>query len=273
MSRSGIAASIFTLVSLTAGTWNVLANVSWAETPEPLALEQVPPETETLLAQFPPPATTIISGIRSIAVTGIGQASVPADQAVIQMYFYTIAPIEYDPSKPPEPLRTSDYQFIRNTLTDVGVPAGDVDFYVDPASSSSLRLQVKLAQPTTDRMSEIITAINDAVIRDARLSPSGSSVIYTVDECAAPEDEARREAIANAQARATALAAAAGVQAGQILTLSDYSTWNASYTSNCPSSEEATLSPFQYSGYPFDPTSPPQVSVTTQITATYAIED
>lgn len=276
MARSGIAASILTLISLTTGTWSFFSTVnpplSQAATPNPILLENSP-SSHLLLAQLPPSSTTVVSNQRSITVTGTGQASVPADQAMIQMYFYPIAPVEYDASKPPEPLRVTDYQFLERTLTDLGVPAGDIDFFVDPANTGSLRLQITLNKPTADRMDEIVNAINNAVLRDARLSSGGVSVAYSIDDCVAPENEARRQAMADARSRVAAFADAAEVKVGQILTLSEYPSWGMSYSSACPSAANLSASAVQFGGSSFDPTLPPEVSITTQVTASYAIEE
>ncbi|HEY9664619.1 MAG TPA: SIMPL domain-containing protein [Allocoleopsis sp.] len=276
MARSGIAASILTVISITAGTWSIFSmispTISQAGTPNSLLLAESP-SADLLLAQFPPSSTTVVNNQRSITVTGTGQAKVPADQAMLQMYFYTIAPVEYDASKPPEPVRVSDYQFIERTLTDLGVPAGDIDLYVDPANPSSLRLQITLNQPTADRMNEMVTAINNAVSRDARLSSSGVSVAYSIDDCVAPENEARRQAMADARSRVAAFAEVAEVKVGKVLSLSEYPSWGMSYTSTCPSTANLSASAVQFGGYSFDPTLPPEVSITTQVTASYAIED
>lgn len=279
MSYKGIVLSILTLAGMTTAIWSHLLATSQAAvpaTPQPESSE-TSDSTSVLLAQFPVSTpTTIISGERSITVTGIGQASIPADQAVMQIFYYSIAPIasiEYDPTRPPEPIRIEEFQFIRNALTAIGIPANNIALYADPNSYGSVRLQVTLPQPTSDRMNEIIVAANDAVIEEGRLSPGGTSVIYTVNECAGAEDQARREAVQNGRDRAVALAEVAGVTAGEILTLSEYSTWGLAYSSTCPRTADLPVSPFQIGGYGFDPTIPPEVSVTTQVTATYAIEE
>ncbi|NJO43663.1 MAG: SIMPL domain-containing protein [Cyanobacteria bacterium CRU_2_1] len=281
MSRSNIFASALTLVGLSIGLWGVFPSVSQAapdSLSEDASAQTEQPSKEIQLAQFYPPSTTVVSDQRSITVTGQGQASVPADQAILQMFYYLYAaPVyEYDPSQPPPPPPTaqaSDFQFAVDALTAIGVPASDIDVFADPAYYGGIRLRINIAQPTTERMREIVSTINDAVAEDARFSPSGANAIYTLNECSGVENEARRSAMTDAQQRATALAEIAGVGVGDVLSLSDYSTWGYTYSAICPSAESVTTLINQYGGYPFDPTFPPEVSVTTQITATYAIED
>jgi hypothetical protein len=225
------------------------------------------------LAQASTPETTVFTNQRSLTVTGTGQASVPADQALLQLFYYPIVPVESTLPVPSAPIDPSELQFIVNAVTALGIPASDIQIFADPNSYGGARMQLTLAQPTTDRLNQIVSRVNQVVAEDGRFSPSGSNVIYTIDECSTVENDARRVAIADAQTRASDFAGIADVDLGQVLTLTDYSSWNSGYSTACPSSNSLAPAPFQYGSYPFDPTIPPVVSVTNQVTATYAIEE
>jgi uncharacterized protein YggE len=226
-----------------------------------------------LLAQYSTPGTTVVSNQRSLTVTGTGQVSVPADQALLQLFYYPIVPVETTLPVPSAPIDPNELQFVVNALTELGIPASDIQVFADPNSYGGAKIQLTLAQPTTDRLNQIVSRVNQVVAEDERFSPSGSSVVYTIDQCSAAENDARRAAMADVQTRASDFAEIAGVEIGQVLTLTDYSSWNLGYSTSCPSTTNLSPAPFQYGGYPFDPTVPPVVNVTTQVTATYAIED
>ncbi|GAB4372000.1 MAG: hypothetical protein Kow00121_13970 [Elainellaceae cyanobacterium] len=277
MSREQKIVTVLALVGLTTSFWTALSTASSASSPSNLgdrssSVELTDSEnTPSAIAQFSAPVSPVVNGQANLTVTGTGYVSAPADRAFLQMYFYSSLPVEYDGTQPIEPITDADVAFVVDALTDLGIPANEVTVYPDPASYGSARVQVQVAQPTAERLNEIVTGVNDAVVADGRFSPGGSSVIYTVDQCSTVEDQARRKAIADAQSRATALAAAAGVEMAGILSLSEYFTWNYGYSTNCPNSDHAATSFSQYGGYPFDPTVAPEVNVSSQITATYAI--
>lgn len=288
MVQSNRFASAFVWVGLAVGMWFVPATTQAAVPalpsdssvlPESVLPEQVTDRAASSestegdrLAQFSPP-TTVVANQRSLTVTGSGQSSVPADRAIVQLFYYPITPVEITtPSAIPAPVDVSELQFIVDALTEMDIPASDIAVYSDPNSYGGARVQVTMAQPTTDRIGQIITQTNQLVADDGQFSPSGTSVVYTIEQCAVPENQARQMAMADVQTRATDLATIAGVEVGEILSLSDYSSWNYA-VSSCPTVESLSVSPFQYGGYPFDPTVPPTVSVTNQITATFAIED
>jgi len=289
MVQSSRLTSAFAWMGITVGVWFVPATAQAAipvvipaalsdssaspesKLPEPVTDRSFSTEGE-MLAQVSPP-TTVVANQRSLTVTGSGQSTVPADRALLQLFYYPITPVEITtPSPVPSPVDVSELQFIVETLTEMGIPASDIAVFSDPNSYGGARVQVTIAQPTTDRISEIITQTNQAVADNGQFSPSGTSVIYTIAQCAVPENQARQAAMADVQTRAADLATIAGVELGEILSLSDYSSWNYA-VSSCPTVESLSASPFQYGGYSFDPTVPPTVSVTNQITATFAIED
>lgn len=269
--------SALALAGVAAGVWLVPAA---AQAATPASADASTSELDRrsasgeLLAQYSTPTTTVVSNQRSLTVTGTGQSSVPADQAILQLFYYSAVPIETtEVGAVPPPINVDDLQFIVNTLTGLGISASDITVYADPNSYGGARVQLTLAQPTSDRISQIITRTNEVVAEDARFTPSGTNVVYTIAQCSVPENEARQQAMADVRTRAADFATIADVELGEILTLADYSTWNLSYTSLCPSSETLPPAPFQYGGYPFDPTVPPTVSVTNQVTATFAIQD
>jgi uncharacterized protein YggE len=226
-----------------------------------------------LLAQTSPPETTVFTNQRSLTVTGTGQVNAPADQALLQLFYYPIVPVDTTLPVSSAPINPSELQFIVNALTSLGVAERDIRVFADPNSYGGARIQLTLAQPTTDRLNQIVSRVNQVVAEDERFSPSGSSVIYTINQCSTIENDARRAAIADAETRANDFANIAGVELGKVLTLTDYSSWNFGYSTTCPTPDSLSPAPFQYGGYPFDPTVPPVVSVTTQVTATYSIED
>lgn len=263
----------FTVLGLATSLWSVFPATSSAltvdNTTSDPAIEASPSDW---LAQYPVSGSSAYLGQAGLTVTGTGYVTAPADRAFLQIFFYSTSTAEYDPTKPAEPLSTSDLQFVVNLLTREGIAAENINLYLDPNSYGSARVQVEIAQPTTEQMSRIVTNVNEAIVADGQFLPGGTSVIYTVDQCSAVENEARRAAMADAQSRAADLATVAEVETGALISISEYFTWNYGYSTSCPNSDHSATFLSQYGGYPFDPTVTPSVNVTSQITATYAID-
>jgi uncharacterized protein YggE len=224
--------------------------------------------SETLLAQGFPPITTPDQA--TIAVVGRGEATVPADRANLIL---TIDPSSlYDSSEPtafPPTVPTANLQPLVAALTASGIPASNIEafsstlFYTSyPANNFLL---VRLDQPTRARISQLIETAGTAA-KDNELFLSQVLVSYATNACETVRDQARQSAIAAANREATALAAAAGVQVGELFSLSDDF-----YAAACPDvADDLSTTIGQITSY--EPYRDPEVRVTTSVTAVYTMQ-
>lgn len=278
--------SQFLLATIVMGTgWNVIVPASRADrppasptsshnyslSPASLSVGDVTPMAadEILLAQsFPPIATPDQA---TIAVVGRGEASVSADQANLILtiessgLYNSSEPTAFPPTAP-----AVNLQPLVAVLTDSGIPASNIEaftsslFYTSyPASNFLL---VRLEQPTRTRISQLIETVGTAA-KDNELFLSQVLVNYATHSCEAVRKQAREAAIAAANREAIAMAAAAGVQLGELLSLSDDF-----YATPCPDvADDLGTTISQITSY--EPYRDPEVRMTTSVTAVYTMQN
>lgn len=216
------------------------------------------------------------STTRTLYVTGVGQVSAPADQAVMILSFYPnsyYSGADYsDPSSPPaQPqVQPSDLSTATEAATSAG--ASSVKASPDLTTPGSMRVQMTLNQPTQDKIEQVLNAVSTAVVKTNRYTSSGVTVGYTVRDCASLESRARQAAMTDATARANALAAVSGTQVGELISVSESVSWGTSYSSICPSADDpAVFADLLYAGSYYTST-PPVVRVTNSLSTTYGMK-
>jgi uncharacterized protein YggE len=220
-----------------------------------------------------------------LTVTGYGMASTAADSAILELYFSTTAayPREDDggsgssPGAEPDSqtaptvagISLEDLQPVIDALVAAGVDADDIEYvggsYYDPYyASATLRVTVT----DVDRLGDLMNVAADAAASLSDIYLQGSYVSYTISDCAALEAAALEEAVNDADARATALASAAGVTRGALTGASSdaYSPWGGTACSG------GYVGPYPVGGVVYAEGQPSQVQVYASVSVTYAIQ-
>ncbi len=164
-------------------------------------------------------------GTRSITVIGQGEAAGPPDLATINAGVQTLAPTVVESSGENQAI----IERIMQALEKEGVAAIDIqtaDYSIwpeqqhDPRGSGEITITgyrvnntVRVTVRDIDRLGKILAAVTNA----------GANAIhgigFSVEDSAALEAEARTAAMADARARAEALAELAGVSLGKVLAI------------------------------------------------------
>lgn len=171
-------------------------------------------------------AQDVSSGTRSITVIGQGEAAGPPDRASINAGVQTLAQSVVESSKQNQEI----IERIMTALKQEGIKAVDVqtaDYSVwpeqqhDPRGSGEITITgyrvnntVRVTVKDIERLGKVLAAVTNA----------GANAIhgigFSVKDTAALENRARAAAMADARARAEALAGLAGVKLGKVLSIS-----------------------------------------------------
>jgi len=163
---------------------------------------------------------------RSITVTGQGEAAGPPDRATINAGVQTLAPTVLESAQQNQ----ATIERIMQALREEGIEALDIqtaDYSVwpeqqhDPRGSGEVTISgyrvnntVRITVKNIDRLGQVLAAVTDA----------GANAIhgigFSVADTAALEAEARAAAMADAHTRAAALAELAGVELGDVQSIS-----------------------------------------------------
>jgi uncharacterized protein YggE len=212
-------------------------------------------------------------------------ASAEADSAILELYFSTTSsyPRPADggsgssPGAEPDAQTTpattgisvEDLQPVIDALADAGVDREDIEYvggsYYDPYyASATLRVTVS----DVDRLGGLMDAAADAAANLTDIYLQGSYVSYTISDCAALETAALGEAVNDADTRATALAAAAGVTRGALTGASSdaYSPWGGTACSG------GYVGPYPVGGVTYAEGQPSQVQVYASVSVTYDVQ-
>jgi uncharacterized protein len=204
---------------------------------------------------------------RSVSVTGEGQASGTPDQAEVTAGVQILADTVIEATRENE----SIIEKIMEALGEQGIPPEQIQ-----TSNYSIWAEQNYEEPRQNRISgyrvsnvvnvkiDDIDKIGDvlaAVINAGANSIHG--IQFGVKDPAALEEQAREAAMANARARAEALARLAGVQLGEVLSIST------SYSGGPPRPMMARSYDMAEAAAPS--ISPGQQSLSVQIHATFAI--
>jgi hypothetical protein len=210
-------------------------------------------------------------GNRSISITGTGQASIPADQAVLVLSFYPSG-TGIDPNASPAQPQVQPNDISAATAAANSVGVSNANAYPDFTTPGSMRVRLVINQPTQAKLDQAIAAVNTAIIKTNRYMSSGVAVGYGIRDCNAAEATVRQTAMSDANRRAAALAGVSGAQLGEVMSLSESLTWGASYTAACPVADDPVSYADISAGYPFyDPSVPPAVRVVYSLSATYGL--
>jgi len=205
---------------------------------------------------------------RSLTVTGHGDASGVPDRAEVSAGVQTVAETVIEASGENQAV----IQKIMDALEDQGIPTEEMQ-----TSNYSISAQYNYQDPQPQRItgyqvSNIVNVNIDDIAKVgdvlAAVTNAGANSIhgiqFGVKDTAALEQQAREAAMSDARARAESLAELAGVQLGEVLTLST------SYSGGPPRPMMARS--FEMAdAAPVPGISPGQQSVSVQIHATFAI--
>lgn len=227
-----------------------------------------------------------------LTVTGFGQASAPAETAIVQFGVGMASygpPVSPDPEATPGAKERSQVEPILSSLADAGVPDDAITMILSPYLSdvylpiggpalALFRIELDTAEAT--RIEEIVNAATVGAAQE-RLIVGQVSVSYGVTDCATLQRDAREAAIANGRDRAAMAADLLDVDLGELQGARDTS-WSiesmvgafgaAAPASACgPFGTEPGFS-VPYSPMPaFDATAEPTVTVTAQMEMTFEI--
>jgi hypothetical protein len=235
---------------------------------------------ELLLAQ-----TAVSADMRILSVAGNGVGRVAADQAAI-VFSYSLnyypdmsasMPDAPGAMPPPPPIaQASDLKAVTDALTGAGIAASDISIVRESYSAQSLRMTVKVNNPTRERISSLVELAQNTAAKDSKYMASTNGVIYAARNCQAAEATARQEAMNSARAQAEALAATAGVSIGDIVRITGSPSWNyiGPYSnSTCPNNLNDSLQAMSsYGAMPYDPSLPAEVTTTMTISLDYEIK-
>lgn len=223
-----------------------------------------------------------------LTVTGIGEASAPAQSATVHL---VVGLGSYGPPQAPSPDATPGAQErasiapVISSLADVGVGEDAIETIVGPYIGESLGIggpaialfRIELNDPSNERITDVVNAAIVGAAQE-RLIVGRVNVTYGIDDCASMEREARENAIADAREQADVQAELLDVTLGDLTGARDVSYGIESvlgvYSSMPPSSGCAPIetpdTAFLAYGPPtFDPTEEPVVTVHAQIEMTF----
>ncbi|NER81924.1 MAG: SIMPL domain-containing protein [Leptolyngbya sp. SIO1D8] len=179
----------------------------------------VPPAIAQLL--YPP-----VSEQRAISVTGQGRASVPADQAQIDILLsnrnpddpaaHGFPPEVAEPLPEPPPITFDSLRGIIDALVEAGLPEAAIDVNLPTVetlpydySNSDPSITLDIEDPTREQINEIVTIVDTALETQATqqfVFIRRIFVQYAIESCEVVEQRAYATAMADAQLRAVAIA-------------------------------------------------------------------
>jgi uncharacterized protein len=166
------------------------------------------------------------AAVRSISVTGQGEASGPPDRAQISAGVQTIATTVAQASQENQ----ATVEAIMRALGQQGIDKKDIqtsnysiwpEQQQDPQQANQMRITgyyvsnvVTVIVKDIDKVGEVLAAVTNAGANSIH------GVQFMVEDTAALEQRARAAAMADARAQAAELAELAGVELGEVLTIS-----------------------------------------------------
>ena len=166
------------------------------------------------------------AAVRSISVTGQGEASGPPDRAQISAGVQTIATTVAQASQ----ANQATVEAIMRALGQQGIDKKDIqtsnysiwpEQQQDPQQANQMRITgyyvsnvVTVIVKDIDKVGEVLAAVTNAGANSIH------GVQFMVEDTAALEQRARAAAMADARAQAAELAELAGVELGEVLTIS-----------------------------------------------------
>ncbi|MEA2596339.1 MAG: hypothetical protein QOF01_2808 [Thermomicrobiales bacterium] len=232
------------------------------------------------------------SGHPSIAVTGTGEASAPAEGAVIQIVVRrndagmanTGTPAVKAFAQGPaggEPLTEAEVQPVVDALVAGGLPSDALEILIAPAGPitgpfgpGTAQILATVDQATLAKLGQIIPGAIDAALA-ANLGVDQAGVGYTVADCTMVETAALRDAVESGKAQAQQLAEILGVELGELTLASrqpSYNTYGGQAAGACanPQTVETIKEGALYLP-PFNAALEPKFEVYVTVNLTYAI--
>lgn len=226
-----------------------------------------------------------------ITVTGQGQASAPPDSTTFQISLSTgMFPTEpgWQPFGTPAAGGAGPVQALIDALMEAGVSEADISIVLPPYIGNGAYgpfgpiaafIEVTITDPDAERVRQVIDAANTGA--GASMMMLGDiSVIHTVEDCSALQQEAMTNAFANAQERAARQADILGVSLGEVTASRDSIYAVTTYDPILGLAQDGSCS---YSGAalpsygpsgptPYDLASEPEVIVYASLDVTFAID-
>ena len=214
---------------------------------------------------------------RLLSVNGSESVVVPAQQGVLMLSYilnYSYMPAEEGQDYSQIQVTETDAAAIVEALVGAGISRDKISFQKEAYNYQGIRVLVQLDRPTSERVDTLFDLATTAAIEDGKLANAGVLVAYTVNNCAAAEDAAREAAIAAGRRQAQKLAAAAGVSLGEMVAISESTTWpyTSTYGNDCPADLEKIMEYSWQYGTSYLPGQPAEVSVNSDVSLTYKIE-
>jgi uncharacterized protein YggE len=232
---------------------------------------------------FPHMATArqgLVTG--SITVTGLGQASAPADTATV---FITISSEGMMGPVPPSGISVEDEVApIVDALAGAGADERTIAVITGPSVATAMSyygpaiavIRFELADPTAAAISGAVDAATTAAT-DARLYIGGMSVRLESDQCQELERQAREAAVADAREQAAAIGEMTGLLPGETTSVRDVPPGpESAYIYQNPLADACspiglpTIGWEMYGPGSYDPTQEPVVTVYAQVEMTFA---
>jgi uncharacterized protein YggE len=224
-----------------------------------------------------------VGGGPSIAVTGTGKASAPAEGAVIQIVVRRSDVALGDAAATPatEPLTEADVQPVVEALVAAGIPAAAIEIlitpvapFIGPFGPGTAQILAAGDETVVAILGTAIPAAIDAALA-ANLAVDQAAAGYTVTDCAAVETAALREAVDNARAQAEQLAEILGVELGDLTLVArqpSYATYGG--PAGGPCAEPLTVESVKVGSVylpPFNAAIAPEFEIYATVNLTYAI--
>jgi len=244
----------------------------------------------------PYPYPSLQESQTGVTVQGFGSASVDADSAVLDLYFggrygdgieplpEPALPGETEPGSrgaapsPPEvellgeaqEITEADLQPVVDAIAAQGVSRADIEVVVEPSfgdpyygGSATIRVTVR----NVDALEGIAEAASEAASGLEDIYFSGSSVSYTVGDCASLEQAAMEAAVEDARQRGQSFASALGVGLGAVVGASHSS--YSPFGSPCDSDLGGS---YPLDGVAYAEGQSPEVQLIATVTITFAIQ-
>jgi uncharacterized protein YggE len=229
----------------------------------------------------------------NIEVVGYGMASAPAEQAVVQILIVRDVPFGDEPqptstaggTTPVAGDNRNSLGPVVDALMTAGVNKENVVVLTSPSlisvcnnysRCSSARIDVTVDKPTLDQLNAIVNAVG-AEAAQSGITVQDVGAGYSVADCNALTRKAREAATADAQKRAADQADVLGLSLGKLLVSSDFPPTSPRDATGCTVPQPGFGDSWWTAGSvgltvpPFNPTAPPEATVTVQVSLAYAI--
>lgn len=248
------------------------------------------PKSFEIAQLFYPP----VESRSAIRVIGRGTATVPADAAELSFELNgadtensTVVPTVLRFRSPTLPFSESSLQSILKALNGVGVPntqirvttlndasedrsASPLPFplpFPGKSATAAATIVVHQDQPTQDRLTKIAKTVQAAVGGQKGIQLTRVGARYTLKDCRRLETVVYQSAVQDARGRAQAIASAMGANPSPIGSITQ-----PFYDLVFPACGSESVLPFESAFPTYEPNTPPQVSLSREIFATYTLQ-